>query len=168
MHLAMENFNEQESSGSDQDDGQPELGGHEYCKSQYIRLGPVEKGRCNRWQCRFCSKIVTTESVTRLWEHFLGKLNYGGSDIKRCKQLPASAMEALQAVREKGFEKQMPVLSVSKAKVQARMNVLWQGAVEKLLDEFPSSSHKQFRNHLALDQTTQRPHRASSYEQIVH
>lgn len=164
--LAMEHDSDNESSGSDQDGGQPELGGHDYCKSQYIKLVPVDKGRCNKWQCRFCSKVVNTSSVTRLWEHFLGKLNYGGSDITRCKQLPASAREALQAVREKGFERPIPTLSASKAKVQAKLNVVWQGAVEKLLDEFPSSSHKHYRNHLALDHSMQASHRASLLQHI--
>lgn len=137
------------SSGSDQDLSEDvQLGGHEYCKIQYIKLGPVSKGKCCRWQCTHCSKIVTTESVTRLWEHFLGKIDGGSSDIKRCTQLSASAMQALQTVRDRGFDKIIPTVPVSKAKAQAKMNVLWEGAVAKLLEEFPQTSN------LAADHTS--------------
>ena len=55
---------------SDLEEPKAKIQDFDCCRFQYIELGvSKEGGKSKRMQCKHCSKVLTTSSVSRLWEH---------------------------------------------------------------------------------------------------
>lgn len=69
-----------------------------FCRSLYTRVERAAggTGKTFKWVCSLCSTEVSASSVTRLWEHFVGKPGKKGSDVARCAKLSLVANAEVQ------------------------------------------------------------------------